>query len=228
MKEIAKNQKITEINGKFHKKTFEKISEERRRKIFDVAISEFAANGYNGTNINVIVKKAGISIGSMYSYFASKEDLFLTIVDKASQMLQSALKEVNIDDGDIYGMFEQLLWIAHNYAVTYPEMNQIYLDITTQGLSSLSNRLSHTLEEITAKMYHDVINRAKEKGLIDSSIDERILSFCLDNLITMYQFSFTSDYYKERLKIFLGDDMADDNEKVILGIMKIVKKAMWV
>lgn len=228
MKEIAKNQKITEINGKFHKKTFEKISEERRRKIFDVAISEFAANGYNGTNINVIVKKAGISIGSMYSYFASKEDLFLTIVDKASQMLQSALKEVNIDDGDIYGMFEQLLWIAHNYAVTYPEMNQIYLDITTQGLSSLSNRLSHTLEEITAKMYRDVINRAKEKGLIDSSINERILSFCLDNLITMYQFSFTSDYYKERLKIFLGDDMADDNEKVILGIMKIVKKAMSV
>ncbi|SHK24223.1 TetR/AcrR family transcriptional regulator [Paramaledivibacter caminithermalis] len=228
MREMAKNQETTEMNGKFHKKTFEKISEERRKKIFDVAISEFAANGYNGTNINVIVKKAGISIGSMYSYFASKEDLFLTIVDRAYQILENALKEVNIEDGDIFGMFEQLLRIAHNYATTYPEMNQIYLDITTQGLSSLSNRLSHKLEEITAKMYWDVIKKAKKRGFIDSNIDEHILSFCLDNLITMYQFSFTSDYYKERLKIFLGDDIANDNERVILGIVELIKKAISV
>lgn len=226
MEELTNNQQKAGTNGKFHKKTFEKISEERRKKIFDVAISEFAANGYNATNINVISKKAGISIGSMYSYFASKEDLFLTIVDKASQLLQNALKEVNPEEGDVFSIFEHLLKAAHNYAVNYPEMNQIYLDITTQGLSSLSNRLSHKLEEITAKLYRDVIERAKQKGVVDPDMDEHILSFCLDNLIIMYQFSFTSDYYKERMKIFLGSDIASDDEKVVQGIMKFVKKAM--
>lgn len=226
MKELIKNQEPINVNRVFYKKTFEKISEERRRKIFNVSIIEFAANGYNGTNINVIAKKAGISIGSMYSYFASKEDLFLTIVDNASQILENALKEVDIDEGDIFWIFEQLLQVAQNYAKTYPEMNQIYLDITTQGLSSLANRLSHKLEEITAELYRDVIERAKIRGVINADIDAHILSFCLDNLVVMYQFSFTSDYYKERMRIFLGDDIPSDDERVIKGIMKFVRKAI--
>ena len=226
MRELIRNQETTDASRVFHKKTFEKISEERRKKIFDVSIREFAANGYNGTNINIIAKKAGISIGSMYSYFASKEDLFLTIVDNASQILENALKEVNIDDGDIFWIFEQLLGVAQDYAITYPEMNQIYLDITTQGLSSLANRLSHKLEEITAELYRKVIERAKTRGVINTNIDVHILSFCLDNLIVMYQFSFTSDYYKERMRIFLGEDIPSDDERVVQGIMKFVKKAM--
>lgn len=211
---------------KFYKKTFEKISEDRRRKIFDVAIKEFAANGYNATNINVIAKKAEISIGSMYSYFASKEDLFLTIIDSESRILENALREVNIDDGNIFSIFERMLRVARDYAMSYPEMNQIYLDITTQGLSSLANRLSHKLEEITVELYRDVIIRARQRGIISTDIDVNILSFCLDNLTIMYQFSFTSDYHKERMKIFLGNDISGNDDIVIENIMKFVKRAM--
>lgn len=210
----------------FHKKTFEKISEEKRRKIFDVAMKEFASNGYNATNINVIAKNAGISIGSMYSYFASKEDLFLALIDSESRILENALGEVDVEGSDIFAIFENLLRVAESYAINYPEMNQIYLDLTTQGLSQLANRLSHKLEEATAELYQRVIHRALDRDIISKEINPHILSFCLDNLIVMYQFSFTSDYYKERMKIFLGEDINGDDDKVIEGIMEFVRRAI--
>lgn len=212
---------------KLHKDTFEKISEQRKEKLVSVAISEFARNGYNATNINNIAEKAGISIGSMYSYFASKEDLFLYIVEEGYEMLESAFAEINIEEGDIFNFFEQLFRTAQKYARTYPEMNQIYLDITTQGLSKLSKRLSYKIESITAVTYKEIINKAKGKGIIDKDIDENLLSFILDNLVIMYQFSYTSDYYKERMKIFLGSESIDE-EKVIEGIMKYIKRAFIV
>ncbi|HPG87271.1 MAG TPA: helix-turn-helix domain-containing protein, partial [Spirochaetales bacterium] len=61
--------------GKFHRKTFDRIDPERRAMILRVAMAEFASKGYSATGINELSRKAGISIGSLYSYFASKEDL---------------------------------------------------------------------------------------------------------------------------------------------------------
>ncbi|MCT4544376.1 MAG: TetR/AcrR family transcriptional regulator [Vallitalea sp.] len=211
---------------KFYKETFEKISEERKQKIINEAIKEFAENGYNASNINTIAKKAEISIGSMYSYFASKEDLFLTIVDECFHVLESVLYSINLEDGNIFDILENLLRASRYYAIKYPEFNQIYLDVTTQALSKFSNKLSHKLEEITANKYMEIITRAKEQKLIDINIDDKIVSFCIDNLILMFQFSYTSDYYRERMKIFTGYDTNKDDEKVIKEILKFIKKAL--
>ncbi|MGE5679022.1 MAG: TetR/AcrR family transcriptional regulator, partial [Pseudomonadota bacterium] len=201
------------------------ISEDRKQTVLNVAISEFAANGFNATNINVIAKKAGISIGSMYSYFESKEALFLTIIDKGFHLLENALQEAVEQTDDIFELFEKLLRASKYYAVSYPELNQIYLDMTTQGLSHLSSKLSGQMESITARLYCDFINRAKASGTVSGDIDERLVSFCLDNLILMFQFSFTSDYYRERMKIFLGSG-ADDDERLIQGVMSFIRKAL--
>lgn len=213
---------------KYYKSTFENIPEYRKQRLLDVAISEFAKNGYNSANVNIIAKKAGISIGSMYSYFESKEALFLTIVDMGYNILESVLKHVDIDNENVFDVFEKLLRAAKDYAIRYPEMNQIYLDLTTQGLSSLSKKLSWKMESITSCLYQSIINKSKKEGLINPSLDEKLISFFLDNLIIMFQFSFTSDYYKERMKIFLGSDTIEDEEKIIKGLISFVKRALLV
>lgn len=210
----------------FYKSTFEKISEDKRKKIFKVAISEFASKGYSATSINIIAEKAGISIGSMYSYFASKEDLFLAIVDQGFGLLETALKEVKAEEGEVFEIIERLFRITREYTINYPEMNQIYLDFSTQGLSSLSGKLSKQMESITAELYVDILKKAKERGTINPDIDERLASFYLDNLLVMFQFSLTSDYYKERMRIFIGDAGVEDEEKTIKGMMEFVRKAL--
>ena len=210
----------------FYKSTFQNISKNKKKKIFEVAISEFASKGYNATNINIIAEKSKISIGSMYSYFASKEDLFLAIVDQGFQILENALNEVKAEEGDVFEIIERLFKVTREYIINYPELNQIYLDFSTQGLSNLSRKLSKKMEFITAELYIDILKRAKKEGTISLDIDERLASFYIDNLLVMFQFSFTSDYYKERMRIFIGDEGIEDEEKTIKCMIEFVRKAL--
>jgi len=54
----------------------------RRRKdarpaeIIDAALDLFVANGFNATKLDDVARKAGVSKGTVYLYFSSKEDLF--------------------------------------------------------------------------------------------------------------------------------------------------------
>lgn len=216
------------MNEKRYKETFEKISDEKRVRILHVATMEFAEKGFSAANINVIAKNAGISIGSMYNYFASKEDLFLTVFDQGYQLLEKALVEISRMEGDIFDKFECLIRLAQKSSRQYRELTQIYLDITSEGLIGLQQKLSRNFESITAQYYRDMINMAKSKGLVDPSADEYVFSFCLDNLVVILQFSYASEYFKERMKIFVGEDALDNDEKIIQGIMHFIRGALGV
>lgn len=69
-----------------------KISEskriERKQLILDKALEVFAEKGYCSTSVDDIVKKAGISKGLIYTYFKSKEDIFLDIADNWQDISQ--------------------------------------------------------------------------------------------------------------------------------------------
>ena len=52
----------------------------RRDQIVSAAATCFARNGFASTSVPEIVSEAGLSVGSIYRYFASKEDLFLAVV----------------------------------------------------------------------------------------------------------------------------------------------------
>ena len=62
------------------KKQFEEIRKTSKEKILAVALKLFAQNGYQGTSIAQIAKKAKISKGLMYNYFKNKEKLLEAIV----------------------------------------------------------------------------------------------------------------------------------------------------
>lgn len=211
---------------KFHKDTFDKTTEDRRKKVLEVAIDEFASKGYSATSINDISKKSNVSIGALYSYFASKEDLFLSIVNTAYYTMEEILNDVSKNSKDIFDCVERMLTASRKFAIQYSKLNQIYLDITTQALTHLSVRLSDKLEIITPELLSNFINAAKNEGKIRKDIDERVAAFCIDNIFTMYQFSFSSDYYRERLKIYIGEDKWNDIESVEKSILKFIRSAI--
>lgn len=212
--------------NKFHKDTFDKTTEERRKKVLEVAIDEFASKGYSATSINDISKKSNISIGALYSYFASKEDLFLSIVNTAYHTMEEILNDVSENSEDIFDCVERMLISSREFAIQYSKLNQIYLDITTQALTHLSVRLSNKLEIITPQILSNFIIAAKNEGKIRKDIDERVAAFCLDNIFTMYQFSFSSDYYRERLKIYIGEEKFNDIDSVEKSILKFIRSAI--
>ncbi|MFZ2631931.1 MAG: TetR/AcrR family transcriptional regulator [Desulfosalsimonadaceae bacterium] len=210
---------------KHYKDAFDRIGKDKQQRILDAAIAEFAALGFIAANINVIAKNAGISIGSMYNYFESKERLFLTIVDHGYAVLEKVISSVDLTKGDIFDKLEMMLRLAQDYSRQYPELSQIYLDLTSGGLAHLSKTVSRQMESITADFYQTMMADAKKAGIMASDLDERVTAFCLDNLMVMLQFSATSAYYKERLKIFAGEDAVDD-EKIIQGMMRFIRRAL--
>ena len=212
---------------RFHTETFDKIDADRREAILSVALAEFADKGFNGTSVNGLARKAGISIGSLYSYFPSKEDLFLTVADQGHELLEKALADIDPEAG-FFESYAALLGKARDYARSYPELNLVYLDATTQGLRHLAARLSGSLETVTAELYRKSIAAAIRRGELRADIDPGAVAFCLDNLIVMLQFSFASDYHRDRLRIFLGLDKAAavDEDRVIAAVLDFAKRAL--
>lgn len=212
-------------NTVFYKDTFTKISEEKKDTVFTVAIAEFAAMGYNATNINTIAQKAKISIGSLYSYFESKEDLFLAMAEKGYELLNRALEELHPEEGTVFEVIERLLNIAFDYAEKHTDFCRIYLDLSTEGLSHLSERLTENVETSYVHVYKKLLASAKAKGEVRADLDVPMAAFFLDNIVVMLQFSLASSYYRSRIKLYLGEDYAQDRKRIIAGLMRIVKRS---
>jgi len=59
------------------------LADNRREAILDAAMAIFADQGYASTTIDEVAAAAGISKGSVYNYFKSKQDLFTQLFNQA-------------------------------------------------------------------------------------------------------------------------------------------------
>jgi AcrR family transcriptional regulator len=55
----------------------EQAREERRRQILEAAFSVFSRKGFNAANVSDVAAEAGVSQGTIYWYFDSKEELLV-------------------------------------------------------------------------------------------------------------------------------------------------------
>src|SRR5580704_11172391 len=55
----------------------------RRRRIQEAARSVFSERGYAGASIELIARAAQLSVGAIYLYFRSKEDLYVSLIEDA-------------------------------------------------------------------------------------------------------------------------------------------------
>lgn len=56
-------------------------SEQSRSQIMDAARRLFVKNGFHGTSMRQIAREAGIALGGIYNHFASKEELFVAVLE---------------------------------------------------------------------------------------------------------------------------------------------------
>jgi AcrR family transcriptional regulator len=65
------------------------------RAILDAAAAEFGERGFHETGITQITQRAGVALGTFYTYFDSKEDVFRALVrDMSGKVLQVGVKAV--------------------------------------------------------------------------------------------------------------------------------------
>lgn len=69
----------------------------RKNEILDVAEKLFSHKGFDYTSTNDILKEIGIARGTLYYYFASKEDILDAIIDRMTKQLICNAKTIASD-----------------------------------------------------------------------------------------------------------------------------------
>ena len=89
---------------------------QKRKKKIDKAWELFAKNGYEETKVEDITKDLGISKGSFYTYFATKEELLYEILGKIKKEVIENLENINVDQTP-EKVLEDYIKAKMNYAV---------------------------------------------------------------------------------------------------------------
>lgn len=209
-----------------HKPTFDNIPSEKRARVIDSATKEFAKKGYHDASIGSIADKAGISVGSIYKYFENKQDLFLTIIDESISRVETLLLGLAKADEDVMIKVEKILREIISVSREDEVLIKLYNSMTTINDKKLARQFATEMEKITAEIYTEAIREGQENGEIRKDIDPGIAAFLIDDLFMSLQFSFASDYYVQRFKVYCGEDAIEKDEFVIREVLKFIKSAL--
>lgn len=205
--------------------SFRKISEEKQNKIIEAALNEFALYGYSEANINKIAERANISVGSLYKYFNDKQNLYQTVVNISSDTLKEVLGQIVNENDDIFVIIEKIIRSIQKHGRTHENMFKLYNEMTAENNSELTWKTAGRVEGVTADLYAALIEKAQKQGFARKDIDPRYFAFFLDNLFMLLQFSYSCEYYKERLKMYVGENAICDDDLMSEQLIKFIKGA---
>ena len=68
------------------------------RKLLDAAAREFGDHGFHEASISSITRRAGVALGTFYTYFDSKDEIFRALVADMSEAVKHAAREAITSD----------------------------------------------------------------------------------------------------------------------------------
>lgn len=142
---------------------------QRKKEILAAAANLFARKGYRETTLEDIAAEAEFGIGTLYNYFASKEDIFKSIL---KQQFEEGIERISEYEATT-GTFKEFMleYVSGQFNYLQQNMNGIKLVIAFYT-SMYDHPISKNDPELTAlQNRHDqIMNRRIEKGINDKEI----------------------------------------------------------
>jgi AcrR family transcriptional regulator len=132
-----------------------------RNKIYKNAITLMESNGFENITIEDICNKAGVSVGSFYHYFKSKNDIFFEIYKRADEYFEENVVENLNKDNSI----DQII-LYFKYYATY---NMITGLDTVKQLYNSNNKQFIEKGRYLQKLLKDIVENGQKKSEISSS-----------------------------------------------------------
>lgn len=194
--------------------------------LLETGIDEFACNGLDKANINVIAKKAGLSVGAIYKYYGDKDNFFLSCVSHSLKLLESAIQDVLKNEDDIKTCIRLLMDEIIDGAEKHRNYFVMYNEINSGSCRKYAVELARQIEGKTGALYAALMEKARAEGRATYKGDSKMFAFFFDSLLMMLQFSFSCEYYRERMRIFCGDEILDDKEKLGEAFCEFIERAI--
>jgi AcrR family transcriptional regulator len=77
---------------------WERRPDDRTHELLEAALQVFARNGYRNTRLEEVAEAAGVTKGTIYHYFDTKEELLLSVVEHYQTLAFGRVEDVLRDD----------------------------------------------------------------------------------------------------------------------------------
>ncbi|WP_315918342.1 TetR/AcrR family transcriptional regulator [Mesorhizobium sp. SP-1A] len=170
----------------------------KRQQIIDGARRVFMNMGFDAASMNDITREAGVSKGTIYVYFANKEELFEALIEEERGIIFKNLYEALEHPDDLHATLVRFA-IALSVKITSDKV--VLAQRTVIGASERIPELGRRFYERGPKRGHDrfvaFLNEAIGRGLLEiADVDLAAYQFtelCLAGLFRQCMFAYRTE-----------------------------------
>lgn len=159
-----------------------KLIEKRREQIVEAAVTLFIRKGFHKTTTREIARASGFSIGTLYEYIQSKEDVLYLVCDAIHNEMENRLREAIRDQGTGRDILKNAL---RSFFRVMDQLSDRVLLIYQESKSLPPETLRYVLrrEEEMAGMFESILRQ----GIADKSlvIDEKHVKLMAHNIMVL-------------------------------------------
>ncbi|CEJ73104.1 TetR family transcriptional regulator [[Clostridium] sordellii] len=184
-------------------KTFENLSEEKKLRIINSAIEEFANKGYKRATVDNIVSKAGISKGSIFQYFKNKERLYLYICDYQIKIItDEVFKQKENNGNDFFKLYKQAARVKFEILKKNPYIFKFFKTLYSDDSQVAQKWLENILKNKDQLVLNFIGDYDKSKFRDDIDIDMAIktIELTFDGLSMKWMDKLSYENYESDLK----------------------------
>ena len=145
---------------------------ERPQEIIEAAFCEFSRNGYETTTLERIAERAGVTKGTIYVYFESKEHLFISMVREFTRVAQENVRELyETHDGSTAELLRAQFDLIYQHLVKDKRRREVVRMLIAQSsrFPELADRYYDEILRPCLDMLKQVIQRGVDRGEIRQS-----------------------------------------------------------
>ncbi|MFA5866538.1 MAG: TetR/AcrR family transcriptional regulator [Actinomycetota bacterium] len=144
-----------------------------RAAILNAALTTFVARGYHDTKVSEIAGHAGVAEGTLYNYFASKEELLLALFDeKWGGMLDDLRRKMSrLDDPN--DKLKVMFTTVVNLFRKDRELAEIFLVDVKQSSIFLNNYTVNRVVDFI-DMIEEILEEGKRQGIYRKDLDAKV------------------------------------------------------
>jgi AcrR family transcriptional regulator len=143
-----------------------------QRDILRVATEEFAANGYAGARVDEIAARTRTTKRMIYYYFASKESLYLAVLEQVYAQIRRVERGIQIDELSPDEALRTIAEATYDHHTTHQAFIQLVSIENIHRAEHLRRSATILRENVTAiTLLEDVIKRGVADGIFRDDID---------------------------------------------------------
>ena len=187
------------------------LDEKKRIKIINSAMEEFSKNTYDKASTNRIVEKAGLSKGSLFNYFGSKERLYKYLeIFSVKEMTDVIVEKLNWEESDILNRIKEIVTIKLEVCHKYPHLIGFSKRITA---NKSIEELKAIHEEYAPNIYEKIYYKNIDFSLFKENIEVKEVMNIL-----IWTFEKMGEDYLKRIKTGEEvniDELSDEVDRYI-------------